>query len=150
MDTGHTFVMDIMITHPMYHEQITRTEPLAAAKAGEKTKIERYTKSYDIAEADVIPLVFESSGGYVPKTMQFFRYLAKTLAQDDDDLAGEIIRHIRDRIAVALHIGQGNLISTYNRVNGALGGTHKKSRCRPDSWFHRHVLDRQQPRRQRI
>ena len=42
-----------------------------------------------------------------------------TIANNDADLAGTIFRHIRDRVAVALHIGQGGVIAQLNSLNYA-------------------------------
>jgi len=117
--TGHKFVTDVMITHPGFGHEPCRHNKLWAAKKGETDKIVRYAANYYISNHDVIPLVFETYGGYAPSTFKFLKEISLTIAQDDEDIAGRIFRHLRDRIAVALHVGHGQLISELNTRNYA-------------------------------
>ena len=80
----------------------------------------RYVKNYDISDADVIPLIFETYGGWSPGTLNSFRVISEAIAgYDNPQLAGTILRHFRARIAVALHNGQGQIVSHLNGMNKA-------------------------------
>ncbi len=126
MATGHKFVMDVSVTQPGFEAEVSRTEPLSAAKKTTCTKVLRYVRNYEIDEQDVIPLVFETYGGYSPTTFRFLKDISMTIANNDADLAGTIFRHIRDRIAVALHTGQGGVIAQLNSLNYASLNRHHR------------------------
>ena len=68
-------------------------------------------------QRDVVPLVFNTYGGYADCTMEFLRRVAKSAGNKDDLLVSKIMRNLRDRIAVALHRGQVDLIKWLNRNN---------------------------------
>jgi hypothetical protein len=115
--TGHKFVLDIEITHPTFRDNKVQSEPLWQATNEAQAKIENYTSCYEIDEHNVIPIVFETYGGYAPKTLQFFKTLANEFSASDEILAGQIMRRFRDRIAVTLCQGHGNLIAELNALN---------------------------------
>ena len=119
LQTAHKFVMDVMVTRPNANDSVVRSQSLAAAKKGEEIKKVRYVTNYDINDADVIPLVFETYGGYAPSTLKFLKEISRTIAQNDEEMAGKILRHLRDRIAVGLHTGHGRVISELNSLNNA-------------------------------
>ena len=82
----------------------------------------RYVANYEVDEADVIPLVFETYGGYAKKTMDFLHHIAGTIAGEDDQLRSDIMRHIRDIIAVNLFDGHARVINSINSKNYAHSG----------------------------
>ena len=72
-------------------------------------------------QADVIPLVFETYGGYAPATFEFLQRISLIIARNDPDKAGFFFRKLRDRIAVALHKGQYQVISQLHSLNQVIG-----------------------------
>lgn len=116
-ETGHKFVLDIEITHPKFDDENVRSEPLKQATREALAKIHTYTSCYEINEHDAIPIVFETYGGYAPKTLDFFKRISNTFAAGDEILNGQIMRHFRDRIAVTLCQGHGNVIVELNALN---------------------------------
>ena len=75
-------------------------------------KYKRYVDNYPIVEADIIPLVFDTYGGYADATYQFLRVRTDEIGGNDPKLCGRALRLLRDRIAVALHTGQARVINS--------------------------------------
>jgi hypothetical protein len=119
--TGHKFVTDVSITHPDHTQSATRTEMLCSATKRASGKVAQYVAMYEIDQADVVPLVFETYGGYAPATFEFLQRISLIIARNDSDKAGFFFRRLRDRIAVALHKGQFQVISQLNSLNQVLG-----------------------------
>lgn len=63
-------------------------------------------------------------GDYAPKTFQWLRMIANTRALSDSDLVGQVLRSLRDRNAVALHVGHGNVIQ---ELKGSLATSNPTS-----------------------
>jgi hypothetical protein len=112
--TNHVFFTDVMITHPSFRGRQNHVTPLHAAEAGVQTKYKRYLENYEVNKADVIPLVFDTYGGYAEVTYQFLQQMASTIGRNDAKLAAKVLRTLRDRIAVALHTGHSELIHWLN------------------------------------
>jgi hypothetical protein len=112
--TKHVFVTDVMVTHPKIDKPEYSEEPLVAAKLGVEVKFKKYVDSYHIAREDVIPLVFETYGGYAKETFDFFKVISLTIANNEQKLADKLMRALRERIAVALHTHQAYLIHWIN------------------------------------
>jgi hypothetical protein len=119
--TGNILVTDIMVTHPAFEKESNWNQPLAKAKKGARGKIKKFTLNYDIDENDVIPMVFDTYGGYAPSTMCKFKELAAAIGQGDAVLSGRVMRHFRDRIAVNLHNGNANVINMLNSLHTTSG-----------------------------
>ena len=117
--TKHTFVLDVGICQPDHEMTSVQTVPLTAAVQMAAVKTRRYTDAYDVPEADVIPLVFETYGGFAPSTLQFLKTISQAIGRDDAELAGQVFRGVRDRIAVALHKRQCAVIAQLNSLNAA-------------------------------
>ena len=75
-------------------------------------KNRRYLDNYPIAAEDIIPLVFDTYGGYADATYRFLRTRAEEIEGDDPKLKGRVLRLLRDRIAVALHTGHARVINS--------------------------------------
>ena len=73
--------------------------------------------NYEIDKADVIPLVFDSYGGYADASFKFLAKMANTIGANDPQLAASVLRSLRDRVAVALYSGQVELINWLNTFN---------------------------------
>jgi hypothetical protein len=101
----------------LFSSRSVRSTPLATAIKGTGDKFVRYVENYDIDKHDVIPLVFETYGGYSPVTFTFLKEFTLTIAQNDEELAGKLFRSMRDRVAVALHTGHAEVISQLNGMN---------------------------------
>jgi len=116
--TGHIFFTDVKITHPVFWKEANRSSEAALdiAVAG---KYITYLGSYDIPEADVIPLVFTSYGGYAKVTYDFLKQMCVTIADNDHKLADRLFRELRNQIAVAIHSAQGEIINYLNCRNRA-------------------------------
>ena len=84
---------------------------------GVEVKYKRYMQNYDIAKADIIPLVFDTYGGYAKVTYDFLKARADAIGNGDAKLAEQILRLLRDRIAVALHTGHGRVINSIRAKN---------------------------------
>ena len=73
--------------------------------------------NYDIAKEDVIPLVFDTYGGYASGTLMFIRKIADSIADNDEVFAAEIKKRIRDAVAVAIANSQGKIAEIFNTLN---------------------------------
>ena len=125
--TNHIIYTDVMVTHPAFNDNTNWTDPKKALKAGVVKKYKRYVDNYPIVEADIIPLVFDTYGGYADVTYQFLRVRADEIGGNDPKLCGRVLRLLRDRIAVALHTGQARVInSTIARNRQANSTTPRK------------------------
>jgi len=60
-------------------------------------KYTRYVPNYSIAQEDVIPLVFETYGGYAPITFEFLRRITSTIANNDAPRAASLMWPLRER-----------------------------------------------------
>ena len=63
--------------------------------------------------------VLETYGGFAPSTLQFLKTISQAIGRDDAELAGQVFRGVRDRIAVALHKRQCAVIAQLNSLNAA-------------------------------
>jgi len=123
--TNHIFFTDVMITHPSCRNRQNHVTHLYAAEEAVKIKYSRYIDNYEVNKADIIPLVFDTYGGYGDVTYKFLQRMAySTIGRNDAKLTATVLRTLRDRIAVALHTGQSELIHYLNFVwngKGMLG-----------------------------
>ena len=92
-----------MITHPSGSDKHTWSDPSYALKHAEELKYKRYLDNLNIDENDVVPLIFDSFGGYASKTFQKLNEWVQAIVQDDPTLHGPVMRGLRDAIAVAIH-----------------------------------------------
>jgi hypothetical protein len=115
--TNRVIITDVMVTHPGFDKKENHTVPLHAASEGAKLKYKRYLENYEIDKADVIPLVFDSYGGYADASFKFLAKMANTIGANDPQLAASVLRSLRDRVAVALYSGQVELINWLNTFN---------------------------------
>jgi hypothetical protein len=108
----HIFYTDVMVTHPAFDRKENHVDAQFALKKGVESKYKRYLANYHIAKDDVIPLVFDTYGGYAEVTYKFLKRLADTIGGEDAQACNKVFRNMRDRIAVALHTGHGELINS--------------------------------------
>jgi hypothetical protein len=114
---GHAFYGDVRISEFAYHHWQNGATSKSSLEGGVKAKYDLYTNEYKLDKRDVVPLVFNTYGGYADCTMEFLRQVAKSAGNQDDILVSKIMRNLRDRIAVALHRGQVDMIEWLNRNN---------------------------------
>jgi len=95
-------------------------EPLVAAEAGWKEKFDLYSGNYDASASVFQPIVLEVYGGWAQKTYEFLSSQIKAIAGGDAQLFSRLWKDLRDRMAVALVRGQGEVIQHYNFRNGTL------------------------------
>lgn len=99
---GRRIFFDVSITHPLSSTIVAKAahKQLAAAQERETTKNNKYTPLCKSINAEFIPLVFESFGGYGPEFNLFIRDLRsitqKTLTLTDGET---IINDMLDQIA---------------------------------------------------
>lgn len=65
----------------------------------------------------MVPLVFETTGGWSKGTYNFFKEMAQGLSKGDDQIASQILQRWRHDLAVTLKIGQGIMIHEHNKQN---------------------------------
>lgn len=102
---NRTLVGDVLITEPKFEDINTHNSPLVQALKGVDTKYDRYVDNWAIDKKEVLPLVFESTGGYAPTTWSMLNDIAAGVARDDAQLKNRIMRAMRDRIAIQIHRG---------------------------------------------
>ena len=105
-------VVDVNVTNK-YHA----TRPLYAALKAETAKFKRYCDNWDVTEAQIKPLVFETYGGYSTNTFEFLRETVRGIAGSNDALYGKLWRKLRGKIAVAIAKGEAELILRLNSIN---------------------------------
>ena len=115
--TNHTMVFDISVTHPMLRDYRRDSIPLEAAEKRDRDKLHRYVDNYHIAKEHMVPLVFETTGGWSKGTYKFFKEMAQGLSKGDDQIASQILQRWRHDLAVTLKIGQGIMIHEHNKQN---------------------------------
>ena len=108
-----------LVPTPFLKLASARDVPLSAAVRMATEKARRYTDVYDIPEADLVMLVFETYGGCAPSTLQFLKRVSEAIAGNDAELAGKIFRGVRDRISIALHKRHCAIIAQLNSLNAA-------------------------------
>jgi len=118
METGHKFCTDVTVAHPSFgeDESVENLSKLTLEKAVAR-KYNRYIKNFEVTDKDIIPLVFDSYGGYARVTYDFLRNMSLSIANEDHVLAAKLFRNIRDRVAVALHTGNAEIINWLNSKN---------------------------------
>jgi hypothetical protein len=121
-DTGELVITDVKVTHPDRGDRATHRTPLVAAEAGWNDKRRLYTNSYEAVEgvlpdSTFQPLVFEVYGGWAQGTYEFLWAEVRAIAGDDARLFSRLWRDLRDRVAVALARGQGEVIRYFNFRN---------------------------------
>ena len=112
--TNHIFFTDVMITHPSCRNRQNHVTHLYAAEEAVKIKYSRYIDNYEVNKADIIPLVFDTYGVYGGYKMSRTTDVASTIGRNDAKLTATVLRTLRDRIAVALYTGLGELIHWLN------------------------------------
>jgi hypothetical protein len=115
LNTHDIIIGDVMVTQPKIEEVGASQISLYAAGKGVQAKYDRYLPNYEIDKGNVIPLVFESYGGYADVTMKFLRELCHSMAMNDDKLASALMRDLRERIAMAIHAGNYEIINWINQ-----------------------------------
>jgi hypothetical protein len=80
-----------------------------------------YGEYLGVNKEDVVPLVFDTYGGYADQTYAFFEKISRSIAGRDDVLQARVMLLFRDRIAVALHRGQIQIVNWLrNNCNGGV------------------------------
>jgi len=77
----------------------------------EKLKRERYMPNYHLLEAQVVPLVFTTTGAWSEKTVEFLQPAVKKIARGDEMLFNRLWRTLRYRIAIAIAKGEGTILN---------------------------------------
>lgn len=116
----HVIVTDVVVSQPLICEKQHRTKSLSSAAARVTAKKARYLPNWTISAEDFKPLAFETYGGYAPETFEFLSKITKTIARGNDVLAGQLMWHMRERIAVAIWSAQVDIIYAINRKERAV------------------------------
>jgi len=115
--TNHMFFTDVMVTHPSQRDEENQDDSKAAVNKGVVTKYSKYLDNYVISKDDVIPLIFDTYGGYADVTYRFLQRMADTIGGSEPKLRAKVLRTFRDRIAVALHTSHAEVINWINGRN---------------------------------
>jgi len=60
-----------------------------------------YSGEYEgVSKEKVIPLVFDTYGGYADETIRFLETIVMGMSKNDDVLAAKLVRNFRNRIAI--------------------------------------------------
>jgi len=88
--------------------------PLAAVIEGYKRKMSRYFDNYaELNSSNFKPLVFDMYGGWHEDTKSFLKMIVEVLL-DVDGQFEKLWRELRNRVAVAIATGQGELLLALN------------------------------------
>ena len=68
-------------------------------------------------DVKVYPLSFDTYGNYAKTTWSFLKNVVDAMANNDGVRTGELMRALRERIAVAIAITEGRIIDEINRKN---------------------------------
>ena len=115
-ETNYCVFADICVVHPKIDASVP-AEPLKAAIAAEKAKFKRYCDNYQVQEAQIKSLVFETFGGWTEGTYEYLYNVVKGIAGTNDQLFTKLWRKLRNRIGVTLARGEGELLSRLNALN---------------------------------
>jgi hypothetical protein len=78
----------------------------------------RYLNSCSaLKKEDVIPLAFDSYGGYASVTYKLLRRKIISISDNDFKLADRLVHDLRNEIATAIHSGLDELINYLNSRN---------------------------------
>ena len=116
-DSNYRIFADVCVIHPNLEAPGTSTQPLFKAKQAEATKFKRYCKNYDITTSQIKPVVFETFGGWSPRTYDFLIEVTRGIALNDTYLFNKLWRRLRNRIAVTLARGEAEIILRLNAMN---------------------------------
>lgn len=119
---GHRLYADVSISEFAFEymkgaSQVKKTKANECLEQKVKEKYTLYEKEYKIDKCDIVPLVFDTYGGYAKRTISFLGEVADSVAGDDEKLKAKVARGLRDKIAIALHTGQAELMFWLNRNN---------------------------------
>jgi hypothetical protein len=106
-----------LVSHQSFDKVENHSTPQFAVAEGVKAKYKRYMENYHIRREDIIPLVFDTYGGYSPEAYRLLQQMATSMSDGDQLLSAQIMRRLRDRIAVALHTGHGEVINWLNSMD---------------------------------
>ena len=120
--TGHCLYADVCISEFAYEhwKGESATKKRTAKECLEvkvKEKYDLYEKEYKLDKADIVPLVIDTYGGYAKRTISFLSDTVDAVAGEDEKLKAKIARGLRDKLAVALHSAQAELLFWLNRNN---------------------------------
>ena len=94
--------------------------PLEAANRAARGKHEVYSK-WDIPKQDVIPLAFDTYGGYAKDTWKFLHTIVHSLVGGNKAKAEKCMRNLREKIAMHAR-EQSGIISEFNYRNDLAKG----------------------------
>ena len=84
--TGNRWIVDVSVVHPLTSERDTRAafQPGRAAADAYRTKLNFYTRRYDIPDGDVLPFIVETGGRLGEPAQKLIKYLATHLDAKSD------------------------------------------------------------------
>ena len=114
-ETHNTIITDVVISHP----NMAVKEDWTARHAAERAAREKHSKycAWTINEKDVIPLSFDTYGGYAKETFDFLHKFTMAVANNVPKTASMLMRRFRERIATTLVMEHGRVIEEWNRRN---------------------------------
>jgi len=115
-ETQRMFVTDVMVTHPSPKVRGNTETPLAAVIEGYKRKMSRYCDNYaELNSSNFKPLVFDTYGGWHEETESFLKMIVESITSKEVEGQFEKLwSELRNRVAVAIATGQGELLLAMN------------------------------------
>jgi hypothetical protein len=107
-------MLDAMITSPITLEvkRGKKVEPLAAARAGEKLKENKYRDQCDLIQIRFVPLVVEIYGAWGQKFQEFFNNMISAAAEYNTIDNSYVKNYWMKRISMAIQKGLANAVNT--------------------------------------
>jgi len=102
------------------NDNANTTTPLRAGVSRHKEKMARYVDNWDVAPAQVVPIIFETYGGSPRDTWAFLYEAIGGIAGDDRVLHAELYRNLRGKVSTALWGGTAEAIMRNNTHNTTL------------------------------
>ena len=109
-EANKVLITDVVVSHPDFS---LAKDPNLKREEAAQAKLEVYSK-WDVA---VYPLSFDTYGNYADVTWAFLKNVTDAMANNDGDIAGKLMRALRERIATAIVITEGRIIDEINRKN---------------------------------
>jgi hypothetical protein len=123
-DDHKTIITDVVISHPDMAKK-EDWKPSHATETAAQLKHDKYCV-WTVNRKDVIPLSFDTYGGYAKETWKFLHAFMLSVANNDQKMAAKLMRRLRERIATTLVYEHGRVIEEWNRRNSLASGRWKR------------------------
>jgi hypothetical protein len=110
-------IFDVSIRQPKYTGPgcIEATTPLHAAAVGHSEKMKHYGDRYEIDADRIKPLIFETMGGWEPRTVDTLRRIIAAISRGDERVRSSLWTKLQFSIATTLAKAHGKLLLRLDR-----------------------------------